>query len=266
VVLGPIGAGRSSYEAVEVRAQKRLFANSLIQAAYTWSRSKDNIASSVTTFAAGESAAPLLDVNDPDRDFSLSFSDVPHRFVLSYTIELPWRDKKGLGRLVSGWELTGLYVRQSGVPIPLVARGAANAFFYTSTGNRPLWTGQSPKLDTPESERVPIADPNKPGSVINQTWFDTTQYKQPADFVLGDAPRTNDDLRGDNVNQLDIGVFKNNRFGRYNVQLRLEVFNLFDDVQFGLPGRDVSSSSAFGVVTSQSNRPRQIQLAAKFLF
>ena len=67
---------------------------------------------------------------------------------------------------------------------------------------------------------------------------------------------------------LDFGLFKNNKFGhdeRFNLQFRAEFFNVANHHRFGIAGMQYGSST-FGVVSNQSNIPRQIQMAMKFIF
>ena len=61
--------------------------------------------------------------------------------------------------------------------------------------------------------------------------------------------------------------------GSARVQLRLEVFNLFNQANLGQPGRTATvGSTSFGVIsntrfpTGDSGSARQVQFAAKFLF
>ena len=49
------------------------------------------------------------------------------------------------------------------------------------------------------------------------------------------------------------------------MQLNVEFLNAFNHPQFADPNLD-PTKAAFGTVTSQSNLPRNIQLAAKLLF
>ena len=80
--------------------------------------------------------------------------------------------------------------------------------------------------------------------------------------------RTLTAVRGDGVNNLDLAVFKNNRFGKegkYNLQLRGEFFNVANHIRFGFPGLAFGNAT-FGVVSSAWNTPRQIQVAMKLVF
>ena len=93
-------------------------------------------------------------------------------------------------------------------------------------------------------------------------------FSQPAPFTYGTAPRTLPNVRWDGTNNLDLGLFKNNKFGRearFNLQFRAELFNAMNHVRFGIADMFIGDSS-FGVIHSQANNPRQIQLALKLLF
>ncbi len=48
-------------------------------------------------------------------------------------------------------------------------------------------------------------------------------------------------------------------------QFRAELFNSFNRVQFGFPNQNLNNIQ-FGLINSQANTPRQVQLALKFLF
>src|SRR5438128_9362196 len=93
-------------------------------------------------------------------------------------------------------------------------------------------------------------------------------FSQPAPYTYGTASRMLPDVRADGTNNIDFSFFKNNRFGhdgRFNLQFRSEFFNLANHVRFGAPGATFGNAT-FGVVSSQANNPRQIQLALRLLF
>jgi hypothetical protein len=73
-------------------------------------------------------------------------------------------------------------------------------------------------------------------------------------------------LRGPGTTNFDISVFKNTRFfERYQLQFRAEAFNAFNRVQFGNPNTNINST-AFGVISTQQNSPRNLQLGLRLLF
>jgi hypothetical protein len=53
---------------------------------------------------------------------------------------------------------------------------------------------------------------------------------------------------------------------RVNVTLRAEAFNILNRVRWGGPSSSTVTSSSFGLIRSQANRPRQMQFALKVVF
>ena len=81
-------------------------------------------------------------------------------------------------------------------------------------------------------------------------------------------------IYGPGFGNTDFSIIKNVTLqGSARVQLRLEVFNLFNQANLGQPGRTATvGSTSFGVIsntrfpTGDSGSARQVQFAAKFLF
>jgi hypothetical protein len=135
----------------------------------------------------------------------------------------------------------------------------------------------------------PNVDPNcdkqvsgSAGDRLNR-WFNTDCFSVPnAAFVaanpstdpsvrwdLGNAERTDPDLRAHGVHNWNMAFSKTTRIGdKMNLMLRIEAFNLFNRVQFGRPNTEASTAatSIFGQVTSQANQPRLMQLAMRLTF
>jgi hypothetical protein len=264
VILGPQNIGNSSYHSMQLKFMKR-FSASLIGTTYTWSKTIDDTIGTVTAFAEEAGQPSVTDTYNLKSEKSLSAFDIPHRFTVSYTVELPWKDGSGvLGRVVSGWEATGIYTLQSGTPIFLTTPGTNNLF---ALAHRPNSLGRDASIEGRAQDRL-------------SRWFDTSAFAAPAPYTFGNVSRTLPNVRTHHTNNLDAGFFKNNRFGtdgRYNVQLRFEAFNVMNRARFGYPARsctdaagepglDCRGTQNFGVVSSQANKPRNIQMAIKFLF
>ena len=117
-----------------------------------------------------------------------------------------------------------------------------------------MWNGSNPNLDGSKSDKI-------------AQWFDRSAFSLSPAFVFGNTPRVMPDLRQDGDKNFDLSLFKNNYFneGKWNVQFRAEFFNAFNRVRFAGPNGSVDNN-AFGVIGSQGNSPRQIQLALKLLF
>jgi len=86
--------------------------------------------------------------------------------------------------------------------------------------------------------------------------FDTSVFSFNAPFTFGNTSRLMPNLRSPGVANFDMSLFKNTSINeRLRVQFRVEAFNVFNRVQFGVPNTSINSS-AFGVISSQQNSPR----------
>ena len=71
------------------------------------------------------------------------------------------------------------------------------------------------------------------------------------------------------MNNFDFALFKRTSISeRFNLEFRVESFNLFNRVQFGPPNttETTAAGSTFGYVTTQINSPRLIQLALRLRY
>jgi len=189
----------------------------------------------------------------------LAFYDTPNRVVISYIVDLPFgkgqpyaNSLNGFGdRLISGWGVNGATTFQSGNPLPLtMAVNTTNSF---GGGQRPNSTGVSANLEGPAQQRI-------------TKWFDTSQFTAPAAFTFGNLARTLPDVRSAGIANYDFTLFKNTKISeRFGLQFRAEIFNLFNRVQFGYPGRGMGNAD-FGVISGQANNPRLIQFALRLQY
>jgi hypothetical protein len=181
---------------------------------------------------------------------------VPHRFTLSAVGELPFGRGKTFGSswnpfvdaVLGGWQANGVLTLASGQP--LVFATAVNNSYTFGGGQHPDVVG-NPVLSS--------------GKSIYQ-WFNTAAFAQPANFTSGSLSRTYTGVRADKTRNLDFSLFKNFRVTeRFNLQFRAEAFNLTNTPVFSAPGTTINGAN-FGVITGQSNVPRNIQVALKLLF
>jgi hypothetical protein len=250
--------GESSYHALLVRAERRLSKGFSLALAYTFSKEIDDMVPSVNGFP-GESfsGAGLQNYYNLAGERALSSWDTPQTLVISYVYELPFGPGKpllnvkgALGKIVGGWQINGNTTFQTGPPLQISGGNASGSFVGTQ---RPNWNGQNPSLS---------------GSIANRinNFFNTSDFFFNAPFTFGNAPRLMPDLRGPGIDNFDISLFKNTPIReRLQLQFRAEAFNAFNRVQFGVPNTSINST-AFGVITSQQNNPRNLQLGLRLLF
>ncbi len=231
--------GYSWFHAFQVRAERRMSNGFTIQAAYMLSKKME--------------ATSYLNSADPVPYRSISSIDRPHTLTLTSLYELPIGRGKALagniGRipnlLVGGWEIGASWQYQSGVPI-----GFGDVIF----------TGDLKDLPLPRGERT------------LDRWFNidagfNRSSSQQRGSNLRLFPLRLSGLRTDVYNSADLSVLKNFIITeQHRFQFRAEAFNAFNHpTSFDAPNTS-PTSSAFGVVTSQSCLPRMIQLGVKYVF
>ncbi len=85
----------------------------------------------------------------------------------------------------------------------------------------------------------------------------------PAQFTFGNADRNI--LRGPKFSSTDLSFMKTVPVGAtVRFQVRVEIFNIFNQVNYGNPNASFGSA-AFGSITSAGSM-RQMQLGGKLLF
>lgn len=238
----------STYHALQVKVEKRYAGGLTILGSYTYSKLMDLAAGSWSGETLG--GATVQDWNNLAAEWSPSLLDQTHRFSLSVVYQLPFlRAHKGpISRVLGGWELGLIASYFSGGPLGISS--AVNNTFSQGGGQRPNWTGISAALSNPTP----------------QMWFDTSQFTNPPSYTFGNVARTLGGLRDDGTHEIEMSLIKNvNVYERLSAQIRAEAFNLTNTPRFSPPGQTLGAAG-FGVVSSQSNQPRVLQLALKLIY
>ena len=82
--------------------------------------------------------------------------------------------------------------------------------------------------------------------------IDPAAFALPAQFTFGNAPRNV--LRGPELSQTDLSFMKNFAIGgRTRIQVRAEIFNLFNQVNWGNPNTTFGAAN-FGTIASTGHR------------
>jgi hypothetical protein len=179
--------------------------------------------------------------------------------VFSYVWELPVPKFSGAkGKIVNGWDVSGIASFQSGFPIRLQSNNDAeleNSFDFEYPGK--------PDLIAP----FRTMDPRKNGLY----YFDPNSFSTPTMSatstplqLLGNGPRTI--CCGPGIRNLDFSVQKVTPFGEgKRIEFRAEFFNAFNHTQFLNPDGNITDGTDFGKV-KRARDPRNIQFALKFGF
>jgi hypothetical protein len=242
---------QSSYNALQIKLQRRLAHGFMFLAGYTYGKGMDD--------GQGE-ATVVQNAYNRSWDRGRSGWDMTHRFIFSSTYELPFGPGKPLGhnlrgvaaKLAGGWNINGLLSLSTGFPFTV---GLATPVANTGTSSRPNCLSNA-VLSNPT--------PN--------LWFNTAAFATPALYTFGNCGR--DILTGPGTHEVDLNLEKNTYFsgdGARYLQFRVETFNLFNTPQFNNPNASIGSPtvgtiSAAGQPADFARTSRQIQLALKFYF
>jgi trimeric autotransporter adhesin len=261
VALANSNTGVSRYYSFYLRAQRR-YANGLnLLASYTWSRGMDNVIG-LNTAGASQVAALVGPQNayNLNGEWSLSTQDTPNRFTMAISYELPFGHGKPFlgskGRLtdlaVGGWSLNVFNVIQSGYPLSVTQ--ANNNSIFGASYQRPNATGISPVTSGSTDDRI-------------NGWLNPAAFSLSPAYTFGNTTRFLD-VRGPGLFNFDVSIFKSFSISeRFKAQFRAEALNATNTVYFGNPNTSYSpTSSTFGVISSQINNPRMIQLGARVTF
>jgi hypothetical protein len=304
-VRGMFYQGRSYFNALETQLAKRMSHGFQVQGTFTWGRSIDTSSATLAGDAFGNSISSL---NWFDMRLTRGPSDfnVGRTLVINGTWDIPTaKSFSGPAHWITdGWELGTIFTVSDGVPFTPT----------WGTGSDPANTLSSDDFAYPNRLGGPgcatLTNPGNPANYIKTQCFaiptaPTAAFWNancdpappslggPIDPVSlqcfnlrGNAGRNI--LVGPGVTSLDFSIFKNTHVRRisenFNVQFRVEMFNILNHPNFAPPGPGDGNTDIFdGTGTSLAPSPsnpggtagvllrttvpeRQIQFAIKFVF
>ncbi len=270
-VFGGVGEqatdANSNYNSLQITLTKKTTHGLNFLASYTWSHSLDPI-SSLENVGGGGGLNPF---NRQD-NYGDSAYDARQRFTISYSYSIPSLRhfdsfQSVPSRLVDGWRIAGTTTFQSGFPISLVdsSDNSLVCWEYGVYGcpDRPNVLGH---VQTYNARNENLVNTTHGGDTSQGNYyFNPNVFTPEVRGVLGNAGRNF--FHGPGINNFDMALFKDTNITESTrIELRFEVFNLFNHTQFlsYAVGNDINSSF-FGQATAAAD-PRIIQLAAKFYF
>ncbi|MFN0112013.1 MAG: carboxypeptidase regulatory-like domain-containing protein [Blastocatellia bacterium] len=264
--------GRSNYNAGFVSLQKRASNGLNFAINYTISQSLDQKGFNQSSL---NSATNAYDLNF---DYGPSLFDRRHIFNSYFGYELPFGQGKKfssgkvLDKVIGGWRVAGIFTTASGLPLEFVQGtgqefGQANLFgsavgmiqnrggLFSATrsdgvlGSNNIGTnagGAGSRLNA-------FADPEAVYNSFRRVLL--SQDTRVGRGVLRGLPRWNVDLSLAKTTQLTEKVI---------MGFSADFTNAFNRVEFGDPTLNFTNPRAFGVLNSQINLPRYIQLGLRF--
>jgi len=253
--------GWSYYHAGTIKVTKRYSGGLSFNAFYTFSKAMDT--GSESTFTVVDTNAPASKKGGAAASLrGLSAYHAAHRFVASYSYELPvMREQKGfLGRVIGGWNISGVTTFQSGNPFTVTLGYDANGDGLG--GDRPRLAdlsllGRSIDNGRRDANGVQLSTLQLPGrAFIPSAALAIGQQDRlylPGGGLDGQVGRNAFFLQG--LNNTDMSAFKTFSVSEgVKLILRFELYNAFNRVTFGAPSRTILGSSApLGTITTERN-------------
>jgi hypothetical protein len=271
----------SNYNSLQAKATKRFYGKTYIDANFTWARDLTNAQADYSGFVQN-----IYNING---DYGRAAVDRKLTFTLDGVVEEPWfRDQRGItGHALGGWEISGIYTANSGLPLTVSASGGTTIQYNLPGGINSIYNNQInggyetdnaglSVLGNTNAGLRPnqIGDPNSGHNIkihnkgfenTATPWFYTGAFAAPAynSPIPGTAKRGT--INGPGYGKLDLGIFRNFRiWDNLNFQFRAEALNATNHTNVQTIGTS-SSSGLFGTVEGYRDA-RIMQFAGKFTF
>lgn len=254
-IQGHLFDGYSNYNALQLRAEKRLSHGLNFIVNYAWSKTMDAGTSS------GHSAGVDLWQNayNVAANYGLSTLDTRNTLNGSATYELPFGEGKHFAlhglvdEIAGGWRATGVFQVHSGIPFTPTVGSQDLSNSYASACNCGFaWFPNR------------VGNPSVAHPSISQ-WFNTAAYAAPANGTFGNAGR--DSLTGPAWRDLDLSLGKAFQLIEgIRLEVRADSFNILNHPNFGQPSGSVGLGVAGGEQITSASGARQIQLGGRFTF
>jgi len=232
-------AYNGNYNGLQVTATRRYANGVQFGVAYTWSKTLNE--------AEGFGDTALNQYNPHQGRYGRAGYHRAHILNLSYIYELPFlRTQRGvIGRVLGGWQFSGITTFQSGQPTGVGVSGDISG---TGQGARAIW----------------VSNPNLPKAQRTMTrWFNTEAITRPPNGTWGNLGRNV--LVGPGLNNWDLALSKNFKVREgVRLQFRSEFFDAFNHPQFSGVSATYGSGN-YGYVTG-ARAPRIIQLGLRLTF
>jgi hypothetical protein len=194
---------------------------------------------------------------DFQQSWGRSNFDRTHNYVLSALYDLPWGPRRRwlssgpVGQILGGWQLSGIFVAQSGTPLNIGGNGTL--------------------LNTPGTS--PFANLNGEQKVLGGLgpgllYFDPSVYSLPAAGVQGNMSR-NSGPEGPGFWNVDMSLFKRFSIGATRfAEVRVDAYNVTNSVRWGNPstGYSTAAGNTFGQITGPTGGQRSLRFGARVTF
>jgi hypothetical protein len=299
--------GHDEYNAMMLQLSRRALSGISLNVQYTLGKSYGNTAGSNEAQTSANNARA---VSDFDYDEGYNNFDVRHTFNLSLIYPIPYGKGRAHGAsasalnqaLLGGWDVGGIVNARSGLPVDvkivrpdIVYQDAAGNIYANAAADRTAIInvpGGGASRNVRRPDLIPGVDPFiSEGGLL---FLNAAAFATPAPGTFGNLERNS--IHGPSFKQTDVYFAKHfETGGRSDLEFRVEIFNLFNTVNFtnpvgtlpqAIPASSLSEANrlqpgepytgaaagTFGRLTGTVGRtvglgtPRQVQFALRFSF
>jgi hypothetical protein len=269
----------SWYNAMQIRFQKRTTHHVSFEGSYTISKETDYSSAGRNNWVGALGLGLPQQLDNLSAERSIGASDTPQRLAAAVVVDLPVGRNQWIGgnmnravdAVIGGWSIATMVTEQSGQPMNI---GMATARIANGTQRPDVICSQ---LKTGTSMHDVALNWANAGNGNSPAFLNANCFADPGDQIPGNAPRYFSNLRVDGIHNFDANLYKSfvPKEGM-RVEVRAEIFNLFNHPRFAQPDSAVGNSGQpnpfFGTITSDNvngtvlQTPRFFQFGVRFEF
>jgi hypothetical protein len=259
--------GDSWYTAFIAEVRRRFSSGWSMQASYTFSDSEDTTQASTFFSDATNGTTSAFPEFIPDYNRGPSDFNVRHNVVANATWEIPWgRHRTGAaGAILAGWQVSAIGTYRSGYPLTV---------FVLNNRSRSQWQPSlGPGIGRDRASYAPGFSADNAVSGRPDQWFNPAAFVLQPAGTFGNVGRG--EIDGPDLRVVDLAFVKQTRASSSrSLELRVEVFNLFNRANFGVPNLVAFAGAAdgeavlgsFGRIRNTVTSARQMQLGVRVRF
>ncbi|HLH00565.1 MAG TPA: carboxypeptidase regulatory-like domain-containing protein [Bryobacteraceae bacterium] len=255
----------SNYHSLQLFAERRFASWYGFTAAYTWSKSIDDASDALGVLETDTAAQQ--NPNDNRNNRAVSQFDVPHRVVITHDFISPSNhfSSRALNMLVGGWQFTGVFQAQSGLPMNILNGSLAIPGTSVSLSDPSLLGGNN------------AIRPNLVGplNIVPKATSGGTNPNQIPNSGLAQVLVGHFGTLGRNVFRINPNIQSDMDFGRqFKIRERMafridaQFFNIFNNTTFSNAGSlwSLSAPSTFGYYTATDTNSRRVAFVGRLIW
>jgi len=232
--------GTETYRGLKLSVQRRSATGISLNGNYTLSRCFGLEMPTGAQFGIG-----FVDPSNPNYDRGHCDADRTHLANVTVGYQTPVFGNAAVRTVASHWRVSGIFTARSG-PWMTILSGRDNAF-----------NGMS-------NQRVDQISDDVYGAKTLTSYLNPKAFAQPAAGGFGNSHRNS--IKGPSFHKVDLALSRLvSLTTSRTIELRLEVFNVFNTFNWGLPGTNFATGT-FGKITSMTGDPRIMQFGVKYGF